>query len=123
LGGLGEVAVEPLIAALNDRNPEVRMGAALALQVNWIMHGDPRARTALIAALREHNGKAIVGAFVFYSQCGEPGAEDAIIHQMNKLGGDDINALTMANYFLSNGDPKMHSAAVRWAHAHHYGIL
>ncbi len=75
LGEMGEIAFEPLIAALDDQNRSIRNGAAMAL----VYLGDERAIEPLIAGLRQgpgargpYNSGALSGLRQFGSRAVEP---------------------------------------------------
>jgi HEAT repeat protein len=111
-------AVEPLIASLKDPSPEVRGGAASALVY---YAEDPRAVSALLAALRKRDMAVIDAASTFLIERCEPGLEDALIENLNakKDGGP---ARGMADEFLNSENPKLEAAARAWASGHGYVI-
>jgi HEAT repeat protein len=145
---LGEIkdarAVEPLIAALQDKDAEFREEVARALgeikdpradaaltaalkdpEPN-VIHaaanalgqiGDPQAVNVLLTALREHNAEIIAGAGNFFIKRGEPGTEDALIEALNKSGDK-----WLAEDMMNSGNEKLSNAANDWASSHNYEI-
>lgn len=82
LGKIGDVAVDPLIAALDDHNPRVRRGAALALG----KIGGDRAFAALISALNDKEGYVRAGAV---DALGSTGDHHAVTHLISSLQDSD----------------------------------
>jgi hypothetical protein len=78
---------------------------------------DPRAFSALLAALSERNAAVIAAAYLFFVDRGEPGSGDALMEALN-MSGD----LGMAQAFLICGNPKLEQAARDWAAGHGWGI-
>jgi HEAT repeat protein len=80
INALGDIrdrrAVGPLINALNDKLGKVRRRAGRALAS---LSDDPRAASALLAALRQPDPYVIAGGYLFFISQGLPGSEDALI--------------------------------------------
>jgi HEAT repeat protein len=106
--------VEPLIAALKDIDPGVRRSAAGALgRVE-----DPRSVAVLLTSWKDNDLTVIAGAYSFFIQRGEPGAEGTLIEALFAKGDSD-----MAEAFLNCGNAKLREAGVKWAEVHSYKIM
>jgi HEAT repeat protein len=98
-------AVEPLLAALKDRDEDVRRAAAGALGEI----GDKRAAGVLSAALRSGNLETVAGAYAYFIRLGEAGSEEPLIAALNEHGDE-----RMAQDFLNCGNSRLGSAAREW---------
>jgi hypothetical protein len=106
--------VSKLISQLRDRDPIARKSAVEELgEIK-----DPRAVSALLAALMERETAAIAGAYTFFIERGEPGSEDALIETLGKTGNEN-----MAQKFLNCGNTKLQQAARSWATSRGYRIF
>jgi HEAT repeat protein len=124
---IGAPAVEPLIAALKDKLPDAdrrhlqRQGRGDELMAREIEAKalsrikDPRAVSALVAALRERDMEVISAVYEFFIARAEPGSEDILIEVLDGSGDP-----TMAEVFLECGNPKLESAAAGWASRNGY---
>jgi len=134
LVSIGEPAVKPLTALLNDQDWHVRRRAARtlgeihnpvsdeALVVAMRQDGDccvrkfsakalgntndPRAVDVLMAALRERNMEVVTGAYRFFIRRGEPGSEAILIEALSKSWNR-----TMACDYFNCGNEKLKKAA------------
>lgn len=110
--------VEPLIGALGDPAPGVRLSAFSAL-IHYLRNNpgkDSRAAGALLAALKE-GGVTTATVYGSVIGMGLPGAEDVLIEALSKSGDKP-----MAEMFLNCGNSKLASAASDWAWRHGYQI-
>jgi HEAT repeat protein len=130
LVSIGEPAVEPLIAALNDGPLQLRRYAAMALGEIRITpvaspvrvgaetsSEDPRAVARLLTGLKERDTAVLVGACRFFIRRGEAGAEAPLIQALNAKGDDDT-----LRVFLNCGNYELEAAATKWASEHGYRI-
>lgn len=106
LADVGAPAVEPLIAALKDKDQSVRSGAADALG----KIGDP-ADSPLLAALKSENLEVIAGAYAIFIRRGAPGSEDLLVKALDKYGKRTPG---MAQDFLDSGNALLSAAAKQW---------
>jgi len=114
LGKIGAPAVEPLSAALKDKDAnEIRWKAAGALG----KIKDPRAVHVLLAGLRERDLAVIAGAYGVFIERAEPGSEDVLIQALNAHGSEE-----MAEAFLNCGNLALGGAAHKWAHKRRYEV-
>ncbi len=145
LGEIGDAAVEPLIAALQDEDPQVRWVAASALgeirdarAVEPLIAalqdedsdvrkmtaralgeiGDARAVEPLLAASRNGDLEVVAAAYRFFIARGEPGTESTLIDALNAHG-----TRPMAETFLKCGLSQLEEAAREWASSHGYEII
>ena len=141
LGEIGDAAIEPVINALDDTDPQVRESAVLALgeiggsqarQILADMVSDSSCEfpfTAADALIRAHNGDAsilvrylnnrnTVWVYTVLIDYGQEGTEDALIAALNRF--DDK---TMATAFLNCGNEKLEEGARKWAKENGYIIL
>ena len=103
---IGPASVLPLTEVLKDSDPYVPALSALALsQIK-----DPRAASALITVLNDHNVKAILGVHTYFVKLGRAGSESALIEALGKYP-----TKTMAKEFLNSGNPVLQEAANAWA--------
>jgi hypothetical protein len=129
-------SVLPLIAALKDKDVNVRLSAAAGLgkikdpravepliavlkdtdvrvrrDAAFVLGeiGDARAVNALSEAFRNRDVEVIVGAHNFFIERGEPGSEDVLIRTLEESGIE-----YMADDFLSSGNAKLEEAAHAW---------
>ena len=122
LAALGNPAVEPLIAVLGHKEPEVRRLAA------WTLGeiGDARATKALVGALKDQDGFTRDAATEALRQIGQPAVEaliaalsdrDARVRELaaRALGSiRDPRATEKLTLALGDGDPSIRYAAA-WA--------
>ena len=108
INALGDIrdrrAVGPLINALNDKLGKVRRRAGRALAS---LSDDPRAASALLAALRQPDPYVIAGGYLFFISQGLPGSEDALIAAWHAAGEEG-----MTEVFLESGNPRLEEAAI-----------
>ena len=103
---IGAYAIEPTIAALKDKESNIRRRAASILletstSGSTVSVRDPRAVQPLLAALRDRDMEVIAVAYDFYIVQGVPGSEDILVEALNKIG--DIK---MAWIFLNSDNSK-----------------
>jgi len=108
---IGEVAVDPLLAALNDANPTRRASIASALAEINDAHRDK----ALLALLKKRDIPVVAGAHTFFIAEAVDGSEGALIEALNKFGN-----VYMDEHFLNCENQKLVTAAQRWAREHGY---
>ena len=106
---IGPEAVEPLISALKQKDPNVRQGAAAALAAI----GDRRGDAALMASL-----KVVAQSYVFLIRHGADKSEPILVKALFKFGGK-----TMAQDFANCGNEQLEAAAGQWASLHGYRII
>ena len=107
LGRIGNPrAVQSLIAALKDKDSQVRRWAAQELRKTK----DPRAVRALMAALKSRNLAVVAEVYTFFIEAGEKGTEAVLIEALGKYGNT-----SMAEAFLNCGNGRLSSAAREWA--------
>ena len=116
---IGQPAVEPLVAALNHDDPEVRDAATSALD----QFDDPRAIEVLErlgSALMAYsiNPDMICGAYSLAIQLGEPGLIVAMTRALDYCGTKE-----MAGAYLNCGNDELEAAAQSWAKARNYRIV
>jgi HEAT repeat protein len=142
LGRIGDPrAVEPLIAALKDKDKTRRIAVAEALgQI-----GDPRAIEPIIAVLEDEDGKVRGSAYSALVQIGLddpsillPFLKDAstvkVYSVLIRIGdpatvGALVTALSvhgtkeMAEYYLNCGNKTLETAATQWGKDHGYMVM
>jgi len=108
-----KAAVQPLIAAMNDPDADVRHCA-----VNALTRCDhPAAIDVLLAALRCQNLEVVAESYHFLIKRGEPDSEDLLIGALHKTASKH-----MAAAFLNSGNRKLKQAAQDWAGVNGYRI-
>jgi HEAT repeat protein len=95
---LGALAVEPLIAALQDRDEDMRKKVADALG----KLGDARAVAPLIAALQDNTGASASAAYAL-GELGDACAVEPLIAALHK---DDWRRVAVAHALGELGDPR-----------------
>jgi len=78
---------------------------------------DPRAVSALLAALEKHDMIIIASAISFFIKRGDTGSEDRLIEALDKFGNKE-----MAEQLLNCGNSKLNDAARKWGLNHGYAI-
>lgn len=140
-----ERAVEPLIAALADENPEVREAAAESLQL-LVEAGEPAVEpliaaldskkpetqkkatelnmddkgvgNLLITAIDEDNLLLVAKAHLYYIRRGKQGTEEILIEALEQHGWK-----RMAENYLNSGNLLLEEAAREWAARHGYRVV
>jgi len=109
----GPYATKPLIAALKDKEPNIRRRAAsLILKFPF---EDSRAVEPLLAATRAHDMEVISVTYGWYITKGIAGSENELIEALGRIGDRE-----MAETFLNSGNLKLEAAASKWATSHGY---
>ncbi len=101
---IGPIAVEPLIAAMADPDPAVRMNSLEALK----QIDDPRAHAA--AQKAKEKLSQVAASYAPLIEKGVPGSEDLLIDALNQFGDKG-----MAESYLNCGNPKLEKAGSAWA--------
>jgi len=134
--------MHPIINALHDPDPRIRMTAAKCLRgfvdreaIDALLAAlndpaaevaaaasldnvdDSRVADALMARLRQRKYAVIAAAIAFYVRRGEPGTEPILIDALNATGGQ-----SMAELFMNCGNQRLSQAAMTWAREHGYDI-
>ena len=109
----GASAVEPLIAALTNKNQHVRESVARLLADT----GDPRAVEPLYVSLRRRDWSVVTSVYPFYLKNFMPGAELLLVRALRvwkKIKG----TRQMAEDYLNCGKQGLKDAAKSWAKDH-----
>jgi len=145
LVSIGEPAVKPLTALLNDQDWHIRRRAARTLgeihdpgsdealvtamkkdqdccvrEFSAKALGeirDPRASEILTAALKERNMEVVTGAYRFFIMKGESGTEVILIEVLNQNANKK-----MIMDFLNSGNPQLGEAALQRAKSCGYSV-
>jgi HEAT repeat protein len=121
LASFGSSVVATLIGFLKDGDLSVCMGAARALS-----HiKDPRAATALSAALIAHDMPVIVGAYAFFAsafnETKDESIENLLIEALDQQD-DTVQGYEMASDVLNHHGSKLAEAARQWGVKHGYEV-
>ena len=119
LRNMGLQALEPLIAALKDKNPRKRHHIAWTLYWLWDTHKDDRAIEPLIAAFDEKDVAVVAGAYYYFLEQGEDGTETILIKALNGYGH---LSKEMVEDFLNCGNNQLENAARQWAYTHGFNV-
>jgi HEAT repeat protein len=121
LASFGSPVVATLVRSLKEPDLMVCMGAARAL--GYIK--DPRAASALSAALNSHNMPVIVGAYDFFasefSATNNASIENLLIEALNQQD-DSRQGYKMASDLLTRHGSKLAEAARQWGIKHGYSV-
>jgi len=113
LSGFGAVATEPLLEAMRDNDPNMRIGAARALgSMAWTGHST-QAAEALKEALAKGNLEIAAGAYTYFISQGDPSAMTVLIAAFEKYP-----ERRMANELLNCGNKDLSDAVHAWADKH-----
>ena len=105
--------LDPLLAALEDRDPNLRIGAARALgNMAWVEHSE-RAAAPLLEGIAHGNVEIAAGAYSFLISRGDTASEPVLIAAFEKYP-----AKRMANEFLNCGNKALEDAVKAWAEKH-----
>ena len=121
LASFSSPVVATLIGYLKDPDSLICMGAARALS-----HiKDPRAATALSAALNMHDMPVIVGAYDFFASefnaTQNASIENLLIEALNQQD-DTMQGYQMATEILNHHGSKLAEAARQWGITHGYDV-
>ncbi len=111
--GFGDDALNALLAALRDPDPNVRIGASRSLgNMAWVEHSE-RAAAPLIEGIAQGNLEMAAGAYSFLIARGDTASEPVLIAAL-----EHYPARTMANEFLNSGNKALEDAVRAWAEKH-----
>ena len=106
---MGGLALKALLALLEEEDIEMRLKAAgLLAQIK-----DPLASERLDAALSDDDFAIVAGAYTYFAQSGQKGAEDALIQALYAHGSKEMH-----RYFMNCGSIRLREAACRWVAMH-----
>jgi HEAT repeat protein len=117
LVSFGPAAVDPLITALQNNDPDTRVWAARALDEI----GDERSTQPLLDALQRKDIEVAAGAYNFYVKQGVPDSEGILIQALNEYGGHEGDGgRKMAGVLLLSGNQQFEAAVNKWAAGYKY---